>query len=315
MSAASQPPAHAVVLTAGLGMRLRPLTLVRAKPAVPVANEPLVRRIVGWLAGQGVTDLVLNLHHLPHTIAAVIGEGSDLGVRVRYSWEQPQVLGTAGGPRLAQLILGVESYFLINGDTLTDLSLREIWSAHAASGALVTLALVKNTEPHRYGGIVLNADGIVTGVVPAADAAPSYHFIGVQAVQAEAFSSVIPGSVANSIGGVFDRLIADRPGSVRGYVCDAGFWDIGTVPDYWRTSLALSAGLDSGPDRPHGNIHPSATLIRSIVWDDVEVGEGSMVEECILTDGVRVAPGRVCRRSILLRTKDGATMAVPFTTD
>ena len=68
---------------------------------LPVAGEPLVRRIIRWLAGQGVTDLVLNLHHLPHTLTAVVGDGRDLGVRVRYSWEQPVVLGSAGGPRQA----------------------------------------------------------------------------------------------------------------------------------------------------------------------------------------------------------------------
>ena len=92
---------HALILTAGLGTRLRPLTDVRAKPAIPVAGEPMIRRIIRWLTSRGVTDLVLNLHHLPHTLTALVGDGSDLGLRVRYSWESPQVLGSAGGPRHA----------------------------------------------------------------------------------------------------------------------------------------------------------------------------------------------------------------------
>src|SRR5215210_2096536 len=92
---------HALVLTAGLGTRLRPLTLVRAKPAIPLAGEPLVRRIVRRLVESGVTELMLNLHYRPETVAAVLGDGSDLGARVRYSWEQPRLLGSAGGPRLA----------------------------------------------------------------------------------------------------------------------------------------------------------------------------------------------------------------------
>jgi hypothetical protein len=92
---------HALVLTAGLGTRLDPLTRVRAKPAVPVAGEPLVRRIIRGLVAQSVTELVLNLHHLPATIAAVVGDGRDLGATVRYSWEQPVILGSAGGPALA----------------------------------------------------------------------------------------------------------------------------------------------------------------------------------------------------------------------
>ena len=111
----------AMILTAGLGTRLRPLTDVRAKPAIPVAGEPMVRRIARWLAAGGVTDIVLNLHHLPETIAAVVGDGSDLSVRVRYSWEQPVLLGAAGGPRHALAIVGADTFLLINGDTLTDL--------------------------------------------------------------------------------------------------------------------------------------------------------------------------------------------------
>src|SRR5688500_5937251 len=113
------PLRRALVLTAGLGTRLQPLTLVRAKPAIPVAGEPLVRRLVRWLAAHGVTDVVLNLHHLPATLTAVVGDGSDLGSLVRYSWEQPQVLGSAGGPRQALPILGADAFLIANGDTLS----------------------------------------------------------------------------------------------------------------------------------------------------------------------------------------------------
>src|SRR5206468_1994480 len=82
----AKPIRQAIVLTAGLGTRLQPLTGVRAKPAIPVAGEPMIRRIVRWLASEGVTDLVLNLHHLPETLTSVVGDGADLGVRARYSW-------------------------------------------------------------------------------------------------------------------------------------------------------------------------------------------------------------------------------------
>src|SRR2546427_2831641 len=137
---------HALILTAGLGTRLRPLTDVRAKPAIPVAGQPMIRRIIAWLALHGVDDLVLNLHHRPETLTAVVGDGSDLGVRARYSWEQPRVLGSAGGPRLARPLLDGDALLIVNGDTLTDLRLGDFADAHAASGALVTLALVPNRE-------------------------------------------------------------------------------------------------------------------------------------------------------------------------
>src|SRR5436190_13329953 len=97
---------RALVLAAGLGSRLRPLTQARAKAAAPVDGEPLARRAIRWLVGHGVRDLVVNLHHKPESIAAAVGDGSDLGALVRYSWESP-ILGSAGGPRHAlPLLLG-----------------------------------------------------------------------------------------------------------------------------------------------------------------------------------------------------------------
>ena len=232
---------HALVLTAGLGTRLRPLTLTLAKPAVPVAGIPIVRRIITWLAREGVTDLVLNLHYLPATIATVVGDGSDMGARVRYSWEQPAILGSAGGPRHALPIIGSDSFFIINGDTLTDLALEPLARAHAASGALVTMALVPNHEPNRYGGVRLAADGSVTGFVARGPAAAgSHHFIGVQIANAEVFARLADNVPANSVGAVYDRLIAAKPGSVRGYLCEAEFWDIGTVGDHVRTDAAYA---------------------------------------------------------------------------
>src|SRR5438270_6757761 len=132
----------ALVLAAGLGTRLRPLTLTRAKPAMPIGGEPLVRRIVQWLAHQHVTDVVINLHYLPDTITAVVGDGSDLGARVRYSWEQPLILGSAGGPRRALPIIGASSFYVVNGDTLTDLELAPLARDHESSGALVTMPVI-----------------------------------------------------------------------------------------------------------------------------------------------------------------------------
>ena len=233
---------QALVLAAGLGTRLRPLTDVCAKPALPVAGEPLIRRIVRWLAAHDVNDLVVNLHYLPHTLTAVLGDGSDLSVRVRYSWEQPQILGSAGGPRLALDIIGDDTFIIVNGDTLTDLNVRALVDAHRRSGALVTLALVPNREPEKYGGAIMKDDGTVTGFAARGRCGQgSYHFIGVQMAHAEAFRQLPLGQPAQSIGGLYDALIAARPGSIRGYVSDAAFWDIGTPWDYAKTSSEFAA--------------------------------------------------------------------------
>jgi len=300
------PPA--LVLTAGLGTRLRPLTLVRAKPAVPIAGEPLVRRIITWLRAKGVSDLVLNLHHLPETIASAVGDGTDLGVRVRYSWEQPEVLGTAGGPRRALPLVGGGTFLIVNGDTLTDVDVPALVASHQASDALVTLALVPNDQPHKYGGVVVDAGSRVTGFVrPGAASAGSYHFVGVQAVEPSAFDAVPDNTPANSVGDVYDGLIARRPGAVRGFVTRAAFWDVGTIADYWNTSAALG-----GPARPGRNtrIDPTARVETSILWDDVEIGGHAVLEECIVTDGTVVPDGARYRRAVL---RGGATLvAEPF---
>ena len=308
------PIRHALILAAGLGTRLRPLTLVRAKPAIPVAGEPLVRRIARWLAANGVSDLVLNLHHLPATLTAVVGDGSDLGLRVRYSWEQPLVLGSAGGPRQALPILGAETFLIVNGDTLSDFDLAALSDAHAVSGALATLALVPNRNPDRYGGVQLDAGSLVTGFVPRGRAAVgSFHFVGLQAVEADAFRPVRAGQVAQSIGGLYDTLMATRPGSVRGVVREAAFWDVGTASDYWNTSLALMSGQVDGHEWRGRNVRVdgSALIGRSILWDDIAVGGGAVLDECIVTDGVTVPPGAAYRRSILV-CADGTTTATPF---
>jgi mannose-1-phosphate guanylyltransferase len=232
---------QALVLAAGLGTRLRPLTDVCAKPALPVAGHALIRRIVRWLAAHDVNDLVVNLHYLPHTITAVLGDGSDLSARVRYSWEQPLILGSAGGPRHALDIIGEEMFVIANGDTLTDLNVGALVDAHRRSEALVTLALVPNREPERYGGVIMEGDGTVTGFAARGVAARgSFHFIGVQAARARTFRPLPPGQPAQSIGGLYDKLIAARRGSIRGFISDAAFWDIGTPEDYARTSAEFA---------------------------------------------------------------------------
>lgn len=303
---------RALILTAGLGTRLRPLTDARAKPALPVAGEPLIRRIASWLAGHRVTDLVMNLHHAPETITAVVGDGRDLGVRVRYSWEQPHLLGSAGGPRQALAIVDPRdaAFLIVNGDTLTDVDVASLTAAHRADGALVTLALVPNREFQRYGGVVLDDDGRVTGFTRRGpDAEGSWHFIGVQAAQTAVFAGLPAGVPLSSIGGVYDDLIRAQPGSIRGFCSDAAFWDVGTPSDYLRTSTAFStSGVDAGRGT---RVDASATVAESILWDDVEVDAGAEVRRCIVTDGVRVAARASYRDSILIQ-EDGVLTVRPI---
>jgi len=281
----------ALILTAGLGTRLRPLSSVRAKGALPVAGEPLVRRILRWLADGGVTDAVLNLHHLPQTLTAEVGDGSDLGVRVRYSWETP-VLGSAGGPKRALPILNAPRFLIVNGDTLTDLDLGPVLADHARSGALVTMAVVPNTQPHKYSGLAVDDDDAVTGVVRRGSAEPSHHFFGVQVVEASAFDSVRDDVPSETVGQLYPALIAARAGSVRAYRAAAEYLDIGTAADYLDSCMRIADREGSGGTIGRRvQIAADARIERSILWDDVVVEDGTLLRECVVADGVRVPAG------------------------
>ena len=305
---------RALVLTAGLGTRLQPLTLARAKAAAPVDGEPLARRTIAWLVSHGVRDMVLNLHHKPETITRAVGDGGDLGARVRYSWESP-VLGSAGGPRHALPLLDVEverTFVLVNGDTLTDVDLPAMLAQHRQSGALVTMALIPNPRPDKYGGVLLDAGHAVTGFTRRGSAEKSHHFIGPQVVEAEVFQTLPDGVPAESVSGVYPKLMAARGGSVMGYVSDATFRDIGTPADLLQTSLHLAAA-DGRPDAPwwgrNANVDPSARIARSVLWDDVTIGAGVTLTECIVADGVSIADNATYTRSAIVRDGDRLVVA------
>jgi NDP-sugar pyrophosphorylase family protein len=305
------PFPRALVLAAGLGTRLSPLTLARAKAAVPVDGEPLASRVARWLATSGIRDLVLNLHHKPDSITRTIGDGASLGVRVRYSWESP-VLGSAGGPRhaLPLLVDGLDpapALLLVNGDTLTDVSLADLAEHHTHSGALVTMALIPNPRPDKYGGVVVSEDGAVTGFTKRGSGVESFHFIGVQAVEARVFAPLEDGVFAESVLGLYPEMMVRSPGCVRGFVSRARFHDIGTPADLLETSLALALAERGGDSPRHGErvrIDPSARVQRSLLWDDVTVGPGAMLRECIVADGVTIAAGETFERQAIVMDGD-----------
>lgn len=285
---------NALVLAAGLGTRLRPLTFIRAKAAVPVNGDPLALRVVRWLAGHGHTRVVVNLHHHPETITRQLGDGRDLGAHVRYSWEQP-VLGSAGGPRHALPLLtdgSADPFLLVNGDTLTNLDLDGLIAAHARSGALVTMALIPNPRPDKYGGVRVSDDGRVTGFTRPGTAGESFHFIGVQVAEPRAFVDLPDGVPAESVNALYPRLMTGEARCIAAFVSGASFRDIGTPADYLATSLELAA--EEGDRMAAGRrlaLDPSARLARTAVWDDVTIAAGAMLTDCIVGDGAVIPQG------------------------
>ena len=339
--AAADRTLRALVLTAGLGTRLEPLTYIRAKAAVPVNGETLARRVIKWLVSQGVRDLVLNLHHLPSSITASVGDGSDLGARVRYSWENP-VLGSAGGPRRALPLLtdpqatshqpeassrkptannqqpaassqrptansqqpaasSQRPFLIVNGDTLTDVDIATMMASHTASGAAVTMALIPNPRPDKYGGVVVEDGRWVSGFTRAGAGQRSYHFVGVQIAEARAFESLPDGVPSETVNGIYPEMMASNRHSIGAFVCDASFRDIGTPSDYLDTSIHL-AGVEG--DRlasgVRGEIAPTASIVRSAIWDDVRIGDRAELIDCVVCDGAVVPAGARYRRCAIV---------------
>lgn len=301
-----------LVLTAGLGTRLRPLTDILAKPALPVADQALVARILRTLAAQGVTDAVLNLSHLPHTVTGVVGDGAEFGVRVRYSWEQP-VLGSAGGPRHALPLLDAARFVIVNGDTLTDVPIAEVIAAHEKSGADVTMAVVPHPAPGRYGGVRVSDAGLVEGFSGRTDTpdAPQWHYIGVQVVEARVFADLPDNEPAESVGGIYRNLV--KRGRVAAHRSESVFRDIGRPEDYLETAFAVARdeGNTAGTIAEAGAVaDPGAQLDRVILWAGSRVEAGARLTNCIVAGGL-VEAGTKAENSCLVPGESGMAI-IPF---
>lgn len=287
----------ALVLTAGLGTRLKPLSDIRAKPALPVAGQPLISRILTSLHRSGVRRAILNLHHRPETITRIVGDGSRLGVSVRYSWE-PEILGSAGGPARAIPLLESDRFLIVNGDTLTNVDLQAMLRRHVDTNALVTMAVVDG-DP-RYNGVMAEATGIVRGFGKAAGA---FHFVGVQVVNAAVFAGVDPNAKSETVHGIYPSLIASRTGSIRIFHVRGRFFDVGSPRDYLETARYFAASEERPLDRgPGTSVAAGAHVTDTILWDRVNVGAGAQLNRCVVADGVVIPPGaRFADCSIVMR--------------
>jgi len=152
----------AMLLAAGLGKRLRPLTDQCPKCMVPVAGKPVLQWNIEWLRSQGVVDLVVNLHHYPEAVTDYFGDGSAYGVRLRYSYE-PVLLGTAGALWGARQLLSSERFWVIYADNLVNCSLERMESRHLSANATLTMGLFWREDVSSSGVAELNDDGRITG--------------------------------------------------------------------------------------------------------------------------------------------------------
>jgi NDP-sugar pyrophosphorylase family protein len=152
----------AMVMAAGLGTRLRPLTDLISKPMAPIVNKPVMEHIIELLVKYDFGDVVCNLHWFPEAIKDHFGDGSRFGLNISYSFEET-LLGTAGGVKNVEDFFECEAFLVMSGDALTDIYLSDVLQFHIQKGGIATLVLTEIDEPSQYGVVLMDKDKKITG--------------------------------------------------------------------------------------------------------------------------------------------------------
>ncbi len=304
-----------MILSAGYGTRLWPLTEDRTKPALPILGKPLVGYVAEYLAGFGCRDIVVNLHHRPESVRAALGDGRRFGVSLTYV-EEPTILGTSGALDNARRLLNQETFVVINGKIITDIDLTAALETHRNSKALATLVLLPNTARERF-SVVEVSDGWVKafGGMPQAESAVGRSsrqehedptrsaplmFTGIQILEPRIFDYIPRRVFSHSTTDVYPQAIANGE-LVAAHVGRGKWYELSTIPRYLEISLTLLA--EHGTTVFKGARSESAANSRvsnSIIWDDVIIEEGARVNRAVLGDGVRIQQGEAIENAAVV---------------
>ncbi len=317
---------QALILAGGQGTRLRPLTSTIPKPVVPLVGRPFISYMLRWLREHGVEDVILGCGFMADHVRAVLGDGSGLGIRLRYL-EEPRPLGTGGALKFAEDLLE-DRFFMLNGDVLTDIDLTEQLSQHERTGARATLALYPVEDPSAYGLVRLDADGSVKDFVekPGPEELDTNLIsAGAYILEHDVLDGMAPAGTNISIErDVFPTLIGR---GLYGYEA-SGYWlDIGTPDRYLKGTYDILEGKvntdigrqlgDSGlivldgatvqgrvvaPVLLSSGCSIAARALvgdRSVLGQGVTISEGARVESSVLLDGVSIGASTTINGSIV----------------
>ena len=302
-----------MILAAGYGTRLWPLTADRTKPAIPVLGRPLVGYVAEYLASYGYREVVVNLHHRPESVRAALGDGSRFGVHLEYV-EEPEILGTGGALDNARHLLDAGTFVVINGKIVTDIDLSEALETHRRTGALATLVLQSNAARERF-SVVETRDGFITGFggmpAPASDNAGGESspanaplmFTGIQILEPRIFSYIPRKVFSHSTTDVYPRAIAQGE-RIAAHVAEGQWFELSTIDRYLEVSLALLH--ERGRNREVGAgsiISDGAEVMDSVLWDNVKVEAKARVRRAILGDGVHVGEGEIMENAAVVRAE------------
>ena len=272
----------AMVLAAGLGERMRPLTDYLPKPLLPIANRPVMSYILEHLARHGFTEVIANLHYGGDEIAAHFGDGSRYGVHLSYSHEE-KLWGIAGGVRRCRDFFGEDTFLVIGADDLTDMDLTALVQAHRRVGAIASIGLVEVEATSQYGIVVTDGEGRIERFVEKPRGEPPSRTANTQIYLFEpaAFDFIPPDQVYDFGFGAFPKMVA----------AGSPFYGF-SLPGYWRDIGSLEAYLAAQEDVLEGRVR--ARVEGEQISPGVWVGKGGEVDpQAELTAPVALGDG--CR--------------------
>lgn len=301
-----------MILAAGYGTRLWPLTVDRTKPALPFLGKPIVGYIAEYLGRHGCREVVVNLHHRPESVREALGDGSRFGVHLEYV-EEETILGTSGALDNARQLLDGETFYVVNGKIITDINLSAALVTHRRTNALATLVLKPNTARERF-SMVWTRDGFVTGFggmpLEASDNAGDVGegsvplmFTGIQILEPRIFDYIPRGVFSHSTTDVYPQAI-ERGERIAAHI-DGGMWyELSTINRYLDVSLALLK--KSGRDVFSGEgcfISEDAQVMESVLWGNVRVEKGARVRRAVLGDNVSIPTGEIVEDAAVVRAE------------
>jgi mannose-1-phosphate guanylyltransferase len=296
-----------MVLAAGLGTRLRPLTYEITKPMVPVLDRPVMEHILELLDRHGFEQVVANLHYFPDSIKEYFGE------RVSYRFE-PELLGTAGGVRACKDFFGEQSFLVISGDALTDIDLTAFVTRHHEAGGVATLAVKKVADTREYGVVLHDRDGRITGFQekpPPEEALSDLGNCGIYLFEPQIFDYFPERPFVDWAQDVFPTLLSN---DVPFHIHEVGeYWnDVGSLAELRQGTFDALAGelqlqvegeeVSPGITVAAGSSIPEGVEVEAPVWigRDARIGAGArLTGPVVLGDGARVGERAQLRETIV----------------
>ena len=304
-----------MILAAGFGTRLFPLTIDRTKPAIPFLGKPLVGYVAEYVARFGFRDVVVNLHHQPESVKKALGDGGSFGVNIQYTVELPEILGTSGALDNARHLLEDETFLIVNGKIITDIDIAAAVETHRKTGALATMVLKPNARRERFTEVVTDENGFIQefGNFPAplteeqkldsrlATLDSPLMFTGIHILEPRVFEYIPRGVYSDIIPSVYIPAIKNGE-KIAAHVTDANWFELSTIPRYLDISLAMmkNASVIQGNNC---QISPGANIFNSVIWDDVSIAAGATLNRTIIGDGVAIRNGETFENAAIVRAE------------